>query len=394
MRRIEVRERRDRLARRHCLAPTAVAADPLEAATAVVALHATDPSTVHLSIAARTGAADVVPAEQALYDDRTLTRLLGMRRTMWVVPTDFVPIVQVASTADVEARERKRLVQAIEQAGLARDGAGWLAAVEDETLAAVAALGGGQAAQIGAAVPALRQKVLLGGDSKWAVEQNLTTRVLLLLGATGAIVRGRTAGSWTASRYSWMPAEAWFGRPRAALPSTGAARIELTRRWLAAFGPATIDDLRWWAGWTLGATRQALAGVDVAEVELGDGGTGIVLADDVDAEPPVEPWVALLPALDPTAMGWKQRDWYVGVHTAASFDRSGNIGPTVWVDGRVVGAWAQRKDGTVVHRLLEDVGTEAAAAVEAAGARLEGWLGPARVTPRFPTPLQKELAAN
>ena len=101
MRLIETDERRDRLGRRHCLAPGATAAGPLDAATAVVALHATDPSTVHLSIAARTAAADVSPAERALYDDRVLTRLLGMRRTMWVVPTTLVPIVQAASTAEV-----------------------------------------------------------------------------------------------------------------------------------------------------------------------------------------------------------------------------------------------------------------------------------------------------
>ena len=393
MRRVEVDERRDRLGRRHGLAPGCTHAGPLEAATAVVALHATDPSTVHLSIAARTGAVDVAPAERALYEDRTLTRLLGMRRTMWVVPTTLVPIVQASSTADVEARERKRLVQAIESSGLATDGGAWLAEVEEQTLAALAAAGGGQAAQIGALVPALREKVVLGGGSKWAVEQNLTTRVLLLLGARGAIVRGPTAGSWTTSRYSWMPATTWFGRPAETLPSAAEARAELARRWLGAFGPATVEDLRWWTGWTLGATRQALAGIDVAEVDI-DGATGFVLADDEDPETPTDPWVALLPALDPTAMGWKERSWYVGDHTAASFDRSGNIGPTVWCDGRVVGAWAQRKDGEVVFRLLEDIGTDAATAVADAASRLQAWLGPARVTPRFPTPLQKELAAG
>jgi len=393
MRRIETDERRDRLGRRHCLAPGATAGDPLDAATAVVALHATDPSTVHLSIAARTDVADVSPAERALYDDRVLTRLLGMRRTMWVVPTTLVSIVQAASTAEVEARERKRLVQAIEAAGLAADGAAWLEAVEEETLAALEAAGGGQAAQIGALVPALTEKIRIGGESKWAVEQNLTTRVLLVLGARGAIVRGRTAGSWTTSRYSWMPAAAWFGRPADELPPVAEARAELARRWLAAFGPATVDDLRWWTGWTLGATRHALAAIEPVEVDLG-GTTGLVVAGDTAPAPPVDPWVALLPALDPTAMGWKERHWYVGDHAAALFDRSGNIGPTVWRDGRIVGGWAQRKDGEVVVRLLEDVGKDAALAVADAAARLQEWLGPARVTPRFPTPLQKELAAS
>ena len=44
-------------------------------------------------------------------------------------------------------------------------------------------------------------------------------------------------------------------------------------------------------------------------------------------------------------MGWKLRDWYLPAAAADAFDRNGNAGPTLWVDGRVVGAWAQAPDG-------------------------------------------------
>ena len=71
------------------------------------------------------------------------------------------------------------------------------------------------------------------------------------------------------------------------------------------------------------------------------------------------PWVALLPALDPTTMGWQARDWYLGSHKAQLFDRNGNAGPTIWLDGRIVGGWAIRDAGEVVTGLLEDVGREA-----------------------------------
>ncbi len=107
---------------------------------------------------------------------------------------------------------------------------------------------------------------------------------------------------------------------------------------------------------------------------------------------PSEPFAALLPALDPAPMGWQARDWYLGAHRERLFDYSGNIGPTVWWDGRIVGGWAQRKeDGEVVLALLEDVGADGARAIAAEAQRVREWIGEVRVTPRFRTPLEREL---
>ncbi|WP_435154300.1 DNA glycosylase AlkZ-like family protein, partial [Amycolatopsis sacchari] len=88
-----------------------------------------------------------------------------------------------------------------------------------------------------------------------------------------------------------------------------------------------------------------------------------------------------------------RRDWYLGEHREQLFDRTGNIGPTVWWEGRVVGGWAQRADGEVTWRLLEDVGADAEAAVEAKADQLREWLGDVRVTPKFRTPLEKTLVS-
>ncbi|MCA9556470.1 MAG: winged helix DNA-binding domain-containing protein, partial [Myxococcales bacterium] len=82
-----------------------------------------------------------------------------------------------------------------------------------------------------------------------------------------------------------------------------------------------------------------------------------------------------------------------GEHGDPLFDRNGNVGPTIWVDGRVVGGWAQRSDGEVVVRLLEDVGRSAKRAVEARAAELGAWLDGVVTTPRFRTPLERELSA-
>ena len=124
------------------------------------------------------------------------------------------------------------------------------------------------------------------------------------------------------------------------------------------------------------------------EVDL-DGQTGYLLPDDLEATDPVEPWAALLPPLDPTTMGWIERDWYLAPYKEQLFDTSGNAGPTVWWDGRIVGGWRQSDNGEVVLQMLEDVGAEGLRALEGEAARLTEWLGGTRVLPRFPSPLSK-----
>jgi hypothetical protein len=180
------------------------------------------------------------------------------------------------------------------------------------------------------------------------------------------------------------------------------AQAELVRAWLRGFGPGTEADLKWWTGLGLGEVRRALGAAGAVEVELEGGAAGLVLPDDVDPAPAPEPWVALLPALDPTAMGWSGREWYLGEHREALFDRNGNIGPTVWSDGRIVGGWGQYRskrkgdpaDGEILVRLLGDVGAEKAALIDAEAARLREWVGDVRFTPRFRTPLEKDLTAS
>lgn len=387
--RMTVEERRARLGVRHRLAAGARVDDAVAIADAVVALHATDPSSVFLSAAARMVHPSVERLERALYDDRLLVRTLCMRRTMFVLPVAMVPVVQAACTDALVPGQRKRTVAMLEEAGVA-DPERHLKELEAATVAAIEEAGEATGAELGKRVPGLGHQVLVGVGSKWETTVGMTTRVLFLLSCEQKVVRGRPKGGWTSSAYRWSPMSSWLPA-RHPTPSAEEARVELCRRWLRAFGPAPVTDLKWWSGLTLGQVRTAVAALDVVEVDL-DGAPGVVLAGDVDPTPAPAPWIALLPALDPTTMGWQRRDWYLGDYAKALFDTNGNAGPTVWCDGRVIGGWVQRKDtGEVVFRLLEDAGAEVAAAVEAEAARLTEWLGPVRITPRFPTPLQRQL---
>ncbi len=391
MRRFGVEERRARLGLRHHLADTAKAG-VVEAARDLVGLHATDPATVYLAARARMRDPQVAAVEQALYEDRVLVRLLGMRRTMFVEPVELMGVVQAACTDAIAVQQRRLLVDLVARAGLAEDPPTWVEEVEKVAVKALEARGGGAtAAELARDDLRLAQQIVLAEGKSYEGRQSVVSRILLLLAAEGRIVRGRPRGSWVSGQYRWSLVEAWLpdGVPAWSLQE---AQVELVGRWLRGFGPATIADVKWWTGLPMGQVRRAVAEAGAVEVDL-DGTPGLALADDLDPVPAPQPWVALLPSLDPTTMGWAGRDFYLGPHRQVLFDRNGNAGPAIWWDGRVVGGWAQRASGEIVLRLLEDVGADAAAAVEAEAARLADWLGPIRITPRFRTPLERELSA-
>ena len=394
---VSVAERRGRLVERQL--PGAPVATVSQVAGSLVALHATDPVTVYLSARARSRCA-VEDVEAALYQERAVVRMLGMRRTVFVVPAGLADVVQAACTDDVARRMRRQLEKDLAGGGVGGGDAGaWLRSVEDGVLRALAARGGGASgAQLAADEPRLRTQLVYAPDKAYGGPANITSRVLVLIAAEGRTIRGHRRGGWTSGQFEWFLPQAWLRGGESAGAGLGAgldaglARTELARRWLTTFGPGLVADLQWWAGWTGAQTKAALAALPVAEVDL-DGQAGVALADDLDFPADAPEVAALLPALDPAPMGWQARAWYLGPHTPPLFDRTGNVGPTVWWAGRVVGGWAQRASGEVVYRLLEDIGADGEAAVAAQAAALESWLGPARVTPRFRTPLERELSA-
>ena len=350
----------------------------------MVVLHATDTASVYLQARARMTASSPAQIEHELYEDRTALRMIAMRRTLFLVPLPDVPVVHAAASRAVAENERKRTITMMAGAGIGPDPAGLLEELEAIGLAAVREQGEMATAELTTLDPRLGQRITTNRGKAYQGSISVSQKVFFHLALDGRIGRGKPRGTWIASQSRWSPIERWMPDGIDEMPVED-ARAELVRQWLRAFGPGTRRDIKWWTGWTVAAVKGALAAIDAVEVDLEGGETGYILADDLeDVETPA-PWVALLPVLDATTMGWADRDWYLGPYRQELFDTAGNAGPTVWVDGRIVGGWAQRKTGEVVPRLLEDVGRETSDRISEEAAKLQEWLGPTRVTGSFPT---------
>jgi hypothetical protein len=385
---VHVEERLARLASRHLLTADARTDDVTEIADSVVALHSTDPVTVFLSAMARMRNPSVEAVEKALYVDRAVVRHHAMRRTLWVATPEVVRLMHAAATRKLVGPEHRRTCKLLAENGV-EDPEAWLEEARARTVAALEEHGPLTARALGQKVPALRQKIVMAPGKKYSATTSAHTRVLLQLGFEGEVVRTMPTGTWVNGAYTYAPAASWVEGGLQGWSERDAAR-ELALRWLERFGPATAADLQWWAGWTVATTRTALADCRAVEVRLGEE-VGYVAPDDEDPVAPVEPWVALLPGLDPTTMGWKQRAWYLSEACTETFDRMGNAGPTIWVDGRVVGGWVQAPDGEIRTRLCVDVPPDRREDIAHRAAELAATVGETRFTVRFPSALSANL---
>lgn len=391
MRLVDDRERRARLATRHGLHPAHRASDPVTAARSVVCLHATEAATVHLAVGARTSGVTPFAVDEAMYADRSLVKQLAMRRTLFAFPRDLLPAALGVAVGCIAPEQRRLVSRDAARHGVADDGDAWLDAAGAAVLAQLSGGGAMIAKELREALPELAGAITVNEGKRYGGTFNLAPRVLGWLGAEGKITRGPNAGHWRLSKPAWTLMDAWLGGPVAPLP-LDAAYAELVRRWLARFGPGTLEDVQWWLGATKGATRTALTAVGAVEVALERDRTGWVLADDVEPAPEVGPWAALLPTLDPTTMGWKERDHHLDPdHRRWLFDSNGNGGTTAWWDGRVVGAWVQDEDGvvSVVECPGVDPGSEARAALALEAERLTAWLDGVRIANVYASALMK-----
>ena len=311
MRHLDDDARRARLGVRHALA--APVADPLAAARAVTCLHATEPASVHLAAWARSGAS-LAEVDEALYDDRSLVKQLAMRRTVFAFPRELLPAVWGSAAARVAEQQVRQLAKEVHDTGIADDGRAWTERAPRPLAPPARRRGPATRPRSRERLPALDVRVTRGKGS-YQAEVAISGRVIVTLAATGAIVRGANDGGWKLSRPRWTATSDWLGEVAGAAPRGPRVRRAGPAAWLAILRPRHRGRPGLVAGRHQGR-RPAGAG----RPRGGRGvarrwSTGWVLPGDDDPVADPGTWAALLPALDPTTMGWKDRGSHLGPHT-------------------------------------------------------------------------------
>jgi hypothetical protein len=257
-----------------------------------------------------------------------------------------------------------------------------LESIRRRVLDALAERGPSTLPEISQTVPELQTKMRHDVGKRYEGEFSIGSRLVPEMCAQGLLIRARPRGTWRSNLYEYAPLSTWL--PGADLESVRPqdARTWLVRRYLSAFGPTLFQDLQWWTGFSKADASRALQKLEPELLEVTIEGLDrgyLMLREDAcrlgEFEPPSATYAFFLPELDPYIMGYRERQRFLTEgHFAKILDRAGNAMPTVWVNGRTVGAWGQRPDGSVAYQLFEAVGEAAQALLAGEARRLEGFM--------------------
>jgi hypothetical protein len=305
-------------------------------------LQAQNTAACRLSVWTRSEGLHLDDVTRACNTDRTVVRSWLMRGTLHMVPAeDLRWLTALLGPATISRDRRRRHELGLDDGTCAR------------ALPAIRA-------SLGTRGPLTRAE-LVGELRARGVEVDPSgqapAHLMLYASASGLTCRGPDRED---GEPCYVLVDEWVGdqvgaRPAAAGdPEAGSALAELARRYLTAFGPATVADLASWAGIALGRARAAVGEVAGEFGEVALAGEPAWLAGPVPAEAEAEgegdaeaePAVRLLPAFDTYLLGYRSRDLALDPAFARRINAGGGIiHPSVLVGGRVAGTWRLRPAG-------------------------------------------------
>jgi Winged helix DNA-binding domain len=352
-------------------------------AAAVVGVQDAPPGTAALSLAARVAKLSPGDVDDALHDDRSLLRIVGLRGVPHVVPRSDAGVFGPGGLAADEASLREQLGPA----WVAIEASGWTAR---EALGAVI---GVLAAVLADAEPRTKGELSEALHGRLAPElepwcdacdvHHVPEPLLRLAGTAGIFCYGWPQGS----RQMLMATDIWLGEPMGG--DVRSARVELARRFVHAYGPVAPRHFASWSG--IGAIeardRFLDLGSELIEVRL-DGAPAWVLAADLDElqDPPLAGGARLLPAGDPF-LAQRDRSTLVPDRSLqrAVWRPVGSPG-LVLMTGHPVGVWHARVVGSRLEVAVEaftPLGERQRTAIEQTAGLLAFFRGQGDVAVRF-----------
>jgi len=284
-------------------------------------------SAATLGMRARSAGLDAGAVNRALDHDRSIVRTWLMRGTLHVVAAEDVRwLLHLLGPVFARAAARRH-------AQLALD--------DDLKSRGVAAI-----RTILAKTGPLTRYELVDQLRRWRVVLDVKTQapihLIALAGLMGVVCLGPDRNG--ASTYVLL--DDWVAK--AHTPARETALAELARRYFAAFGPATVDDLSAWSGLPISEVRSGIAGAlaSLAEVSV-QGKPGFVPKQRLALRASsLRTDVRLLPAFDTYLLGYRRRELAVSPALQRRLQRGGGwLHPAVVVNGRAVAAWSLRRTG-------------------------------------------------
>jgi hypothetical protein len=155
-----------------------------------------------------------------------------------------------------------------------------------------------------------------------------------------------------------------------------AARTELVRRYLAAFGPSTRADIADWSGLRVADFADALDALEPLRRFRDENGRELLDVQRAPLPPADTPApVRFLPKWDNTLLAHADRRRVLPEELRKTvIAKNGDVTQTFLVDGVVAGSWTADKKGTIALAPFAPLPRTARRAVEEEAARLEGWL--------------------
>jgi uncharacterized protein YcaQ len=328
--------------RRHHLDQRLPAGSMLAVASELCGLHAQVLTSAALTVWARVESLEHGAVQRALWQDRTLVKTWAMRGTLHLLPVSDLPFWHAA--LGTSRRYRKP--------GLWRRFGLTLEELDRLTKAIGSALDGCAMTR-----EELAQKVgQITGSRKFAKK--------LVFGSWGTILKpaamtGRLCFAPSIGpRVRFTHPASWISALGTETDSQAATKI-VTRRFLAAYGPATYEDLaRWWGGGGITTARQWIAamGDEISAVEV-DGAQAWMLAADLCEARELSPRrsVRLIPAFDQYLIGASRHAEHLLIGAARNrvYRPQGWVSPVFLINGFMQGVWRHEIKGSQIDVVIE-----------------------------------------